>query len=168
MANSIGHANEARSNNFLFTIGEDRQTTMAVQSSNVTGMVLGQTPFPSGAKDLMVASNKVDNDPVQLSIILSEDYREMVTIYKWMLRCKNNNAAHISEIKTCQLIALDSQNRESTKFVYQDCLPVEMTGIELMVNEDQSNILVCNVTLAYNKFKIITSTGEEIDETYGK
>lgn len=168
MAKGIGHANEARSHNFLFTIGEDRETTMAVQSSNVTGMVLGQSPYPAGAKDLMVASNKIDNDPLSVSILLSEDYREMVAVYKWMLRCKNSNVAHLEEVKPCSLIALDSQNRESTKFVYLDCMPIEIQGVELMVNEDQSNVLVMPVTLAYNKFKIITPTGEEIDESYGK
>lgn len=168
MAKGIGHANEARSTNFLFTIGEDRETTMAVQSSNVTGLVMGQTPFPSGAKDLMVASNKIDNDPLQVSILLSEDYRELITLYKWMLKAKNSNAAHIDEVKPCQLIALDAQNRESTKFVYMDTMPVSIEGVELMVNEDQSNVLVLGVTFAYNNFKIITSTGEEIDESYGK
>ena len=163
---SLGHQNEARSTNYLFTIGFNRELTFSAQSSNINELTMGQTPFMSGAKDLKLPSNKVDNGPLTVGIVLSEDYNEWVEIFKWMMLCKNTNGAHLSQTKPCELVTLDAQSQPGTRFVYGDCFPIELGGAQLAVNDDGSNVLVTDVTFAFNKFHIQLPDGTIIDEQY--
>lgn len=163
---SIGHNHEARSTNFIFTIGFETAVSFAVQSSNLSDVTLSTTPFPSGPRDIMLPSNKIEQSQVIFDMIISDDYNEWITIYKWMMSCKNHNGNVIDKIKTCTLTQLDSQNQESVSFVYMDAFPVELEGVQYAINDTGSNVLTSSVTLQFNRFKIILPNGEEIDESY--
>jgi len=164
MSNS--HLNEARSTNFLFTVGANRQVTYAVQSSNINDLTMGFAPFMTGAKDLKIPTNKVENGPLTIDIIVSEDYSEWVEMFKWLMLCKNTNDAHLTQTKTCTLTALTSQNQPSTQFVYGDAFPTEVTGISLASNDTGSNVITTSVVFQFNTFKVILPNGEMIDEQY--
>lgn len=163
---SIGHNNEARTTNFLFTIGDKRELTLAVQSSNINDLTMGFASFPSRPKDLKIPSNKMENSPLTIDFVVSEDYNEWIEIYKWMLRCKNSNDAHLSQTETCSLMTLDSQNRPSVEFIYGDTSPIELGNIQFAVNTDDSPIVIGTATFQFNTFKVKLPTGEIIDEQY--
>lgn len=160
------HINEARSTNFLFTVGDNRRVTYAVQSSNINDLVMGFAPFMTGAKDLKIPTNKVENAPLTIDIIVSEDYNEWIDIFKWMMLCKNTNDAHLTQTKTCTLTVLDSQNQPSTQFVYGDAFPTELTGVNYASNDAESNVVTTSAVFQFNTFKVILPNGEEIDEQY--
>ncbi len=160
------HLNEARSSNFILSCGMNRELTLAVQSANVTEAVLNGTNFPAGPKDLRIPSNKIDNTPLIAQYIVSEDHREWIGIYKWMLKCKNTEEAHMKFTESCELISLDSQNQPSTRFVYYDCWPTILDGLTYSINDEGSVVITSTVTLNFNRFVIITADGETIDEQY--
>ncbi len=163
---SIGHNNEARSTNFLFTVGDERELTLSVQSSNVNDLTMGFAPFPTSRKDLKVPTNKVDNSPLTIDFVVSDDYNEWIEIYKWMLRCKNHNDSHLTQVKPCSLITLDSQNRSSVEFIYGDAFPIELGSLQFAVNTEDSPVVVGTATFMFNTFKIVLPNGETIDEYY--
>lgn len=166
---SVGHNNEARSGNFIFTVDEMKGLTFAVQNSTINGITLGITPFPTGAKSLALPSNKIENGPVTIDIIVSEDYSEWVDAYKWMLKCKNaieNYSLDSNGSRNCTLTVIDSQNRPSTQFVYQDAFLVEIGDIQVSSNQEESTVIICPLIVKFNKFKVILPNGETIDEQY--
>lgn len=162
------HKNEAREGNYVFVIGDDRELSLSVQTSNVAGVNFGETIFATRYKEVVVPSNKVDMEPLVCDFLLSEDYSEWIEIYKWMMVCKNSNNPIIDYTKNCTLITLDSHSREGTKFHYTDVYPSNLSGIQQTTNTDNSPVLTFNVTFAYNKFSIETSSGTIIDEDYIK
>lgn len=163
---SIGHNNEARNTKFMFMIGDSRELMFSAQSSNVNDITFGHAPFPTGAKDLKIPTNKIENSPLTVDILLSEDYNEWIEVYRWILSCKNNNDSHVSQVKVCELITLDSQNQPLTSFIYGDTFPIELSGLRYVTNADKSSVLVFTVTLVFNSFKVRLPNGEVIDEQY--
>lgn len=162
----MSHTNEARSTNFILSCGMHKELTLAVQSANVTEAVLNSAPYAAGPKDLKIPSNKIDNTPLIAQFIVSENHSEWIDVYRWMLTCKNTDAAHLKMTDACELIALDSQNQPSTRFVYMDAWPTILDGMSYAINDEGSMVITSNVTLNFNSFKIITASGEVIDEQY--
>lgn len=161
--------NEARNGNFIFLCGPDNeQATFAAQSCNLIDMTLGETFFPAGPKDLQIPSNKITTDPLIVDVIVSEDYNEMLYFYKWALECKNTGNAHLTKVKPCEIITLDSQNQPGVKFRYGDCYPIMIEGLQYSLNSEGNDVLTSTVTLRYNIFEIIDLNGDIIDNEYGK
>lgn len=163
---SVGHNHEARLSNYLFSIGKNRELTFSVQSANINEISMGVAPYPSGAKDLVIASNKIENGPLVVDFLVSEDYTEWVEFYKWMMLCKNSNVPHLEQVRTCTLTALDSQNQPSTEFVYLDAFPIELTGVDHDVRIEDLDVVTATATLRFNKFQIVMPNGDIIDEQY--
>ena len=163
----VGHSAEARSTNFLLTVGTSKQLRFAVQSSNITEVILNFTAYPSTGKDLRIPSDKVELQPLIVDFIVSEDYSEWIEIFKWMMTCKNTQSQRYEEYtRTCELIALDSQNQPVVSFIYDDCWPTSLEGITLAINDTESNVVTSTTTLQYNKFKIRLKDGTIYDEQY--
>lgn len=160
----IGHSKEARSTNFVFNIGVDRELSFSVQTSNVTDVTLGETLFMSGAKDIKLPSNKITNAPLVVDFLLSEDLSEWVEIYKWLLTAKNSGFTLAQ--RPCDLIVLDSQNQTVVTFNYTDVFPIEITGLQYAINTDNSTVMTFTATFSFNRFKVITKEGLVIDEQY--
>jgi hypothetical protein len=164
---NTGHKSEARSDNFIFTIGKSESLRYSVQSSNITEVMLNQTNYPVRGKDLKIPSNKVEHSPLVLDLIISEDYSEWIEIYKWMLSCKNTPHDKIMNYMVpCELTAIDSQGKETARFVYSDCWPTSLEGVTLTIVDNDSQIVTANVTLNYNRFVIVDKDGNEITEDY--
>lgn len=156
--------NVARSTNYLFVIGEDRDLTYNVQSSNVCDLLLGSTSFATGAKDLFLPSNKLETETLTMQILVSEDHREWIYLYKWMLKLKNNPSMEYSQ--PCELIALDANNSPSTKFVYHDCFPITVDAQQYSVLQTADTALVFNTVFRFNKLVVISPDGESIDDSW--
>lgn len=158
----IGHSKEARSTNFIFVIGADRELSFAVQTTNVTDITLGETLYMTGIKDLKLPSNKITNAPLVVDFLLSEDLHEWLEIYKWLLTAKNTGTG----FRPCDLLIVDSQNQPVLTFTYSDVFPIEMSGLQYAVNTDSSTVMSFTATFAFNTFKVTTRDGQVIDEQY--
>lgn len=163
----IAHKAEARSDNFLFTVGGRDMIRYAAQSTNITEVMLSQANFPIPRKDLKIPSNKIEFSPLVVDLIISEDYSEWIEIYKWMLTCKNTPHDKLMQyMETCELMAIDSQGKETAKFVYLDCWPTTLEGITLTVADNDSQIVTSTVTFNYNRFIVYDKDGNKITEDY--
>lgn len=159
--------NASRTTNYLFVFGDNRDVTYSVQSSNIADLTLGETLYGARPKDLFVPSNKIDTAPLIIQFLLSEDHREWLDCYKWMLQLKNAKQTIFPGLaRTCELTSLDSQNQPSTKFIYKDCFITNISAIEYTSLAD-STVLTFDATLRYNQFDVVTADGEIINEQYG-
>lgn len=163
---TTGHKIEARSTNYLLTIGDDKELTMAAQNANIADISLGATLFYSGLKELKLPSNTINLSPFVADIILSEDMAEWLTIFKWMLKCKNTNSSHLEQTKPISLTSLSAHSSPIAEFIYTDAWPMEMSSVQYAINSEGSEVLTTTVTFEYNILTVVTSTGERIDESY--
>lgn len=162
---SAAQNHEARSTNFVFSIGYDYELTFAVQTTNITDISLGETYFMTGVKDIKMPSNKVTNAPLMVDFILSEDLVEWIEIYKWVMQCKNFSNP-MDATRPCSLILLNSQSQKIVTFDYSDVFPIEMAGIQYSIAEDGSNVLTLSTTFSYNRLKVTDKNGNIIDEQF--
>jgi len=156
--------NEARSGNFLFALDYDRDFNMAVQTSNVVDATLGETPLPNGRKEYAIPSNTVTNSDLIIQFIISEDFREWISMYRWMMQLKNAQYSPLL-FKTSELTALDSQNKPSARFRYFNTWITALDGMQYTVVED-SSILVATATIKHSGLNVLAPNGEVIDEQY--
>ena len=163
----IGHTPEARSTNFIMTIGNRKGLRLACQTTNLTEATLNFTPFGARMKDLKIPSDKVLFGPLTIDFVISEDYNEWIELFKWMMTCKNSPPDRYEDyVEACELTMLDSQNQPIVSFIYQDAWPTSLEGTTYAVNDTGSNVITSSCTFEYNKFKIKLKDGTEIDESY--
>lgn len=157
--------NTARQNGFIFTVG-NMQTTFSVQAANIADLQIGESMVGGRDKDIYVPNDKIETMPADFTILCSEHFEEWVEMYKWMLACKNTTTNYrLDKAQTCELTVLDSQNQESTRFIYEDAFPTQMSGLQFNLM-DQSTVLTFDVTLRYNELKIVTLDGTIITQDY--
>ncbi len=156
---------EARSGNYIFTIGDKRSLSAKVQSANLGGVTLPGTPVMNRYKDAAIPSNKVDQTDCSIRMICSSDMSEWIEIYKWMMTLKNrpDNSDHDSQ--QCSLITLGDNNVPGPTFIYNDAWPTVL-GDLFYTTVDESEVLVFDVVLEYNRFSIRLADGTIIDEDY--
>lgn len=156
----------ARNTNFLFVFDDNRDNTYSVQNASTPDLTLGETSFGSQPKDLFIPSNKIETSPIIIQMIVSEDFREWIDMYKWMLKLKNSNSTTFPDlVRTCELMTLDSQNNPSTRFIYIDCFPINISSVQYS-SQDDANVISFDITLRYNQFKIVTPNNESITESF--
>jgi len=156
----------ARNTNFLFVFDDNRENTYAVQNTSTPDISLGETLIGSQPKDLYLPSNKLETSPIVIQMLVSEDYREWIDMYKWMLQLKNTIVNPYPDlVRTCELISLDSQHQPSTRFIYTDCFPINISSVQYST-QDEASVISFDITLRYNLFHIETNDGELITDTY--
>lgn len=161
----MSHLNYARSINYLFSLAENRDISFAVQSTNITDITTGETPFPTGPKDLYLPSNKVETTPATIRVLVSEDYSEWLFFYKWLLKIKNSSMADEDLRKGCELVTLNAQNEPTVKFSYLDAFPTSISGLEYSIQEE-ARVLTFDVTLRYNIFTVTDKDGNIYDDNW--
>lgn len=153
---------EARSNNFIAVIGEDRNISFGVQASNIANMMMGVTTFPTRTKDLYMPSNKIETETVNLQILVSYDYREWLYFFKWMLKVKNNTESWQDFTKTIEVMALDPQGKPCVTFTYKDAFPMTLDDVQFSV-QGEAVTVAFNVVCRYNDFCVKDRNGQLID-----
>jgi hypothetical protein len=156
----------ARNTNFLFVFDDDRENTYSVQNTSTPDLSLGETLIGSQPKDLYIPSNKLETSPIIVQMLVSEDFRELIDMYRWMLRLKNAiDNPYPDLVRTCELITLDSQYKPLTSFIYTDCFPINISSIQYST-QDEASVMSIDITLRYNLFHIKTKDGELITDTF--
>jgi hypothetical protein len=158
--------NVARTTNYIMVFDENRDNTYSVQSTNVADLDLGETAFGSQHKDIYLPSNKITSSPLIVQMLLSDDHRQWIDLYKWMLSLKNaKSSVYPDLVRTLELTALDEQNQPSTRFIYTDCFITNISAVQY-TSIGESIALTFDITLRYNQFKVMTKDGERITEDY--
>lgn len=147
---SYSQYNPARSQSYIFTITGFRDLSFKLQNAAVPDVNLGGSPFPTRTVDVLLPSNKLSYDPVPFNILVSEDLREWVEVYKWMddlTRLDGQNYI------TAELTVLDSVNRPVVRFLYTGAYPLMLGGLQYSMM-DQERVLSCNLTLQFDEFQV--------------
>ena len=136
-----------------------QHTTLAVQSS--------------------VPGDKITFDPLSVTFVVDEDMTNYREIYDWIMAVgpgfdSDDFSTLINSTKTSKgtfssgnyenmysdttLIINTSSNNANIEFMFEDCFPTSLGGIESSTNTDGVEYATCDLTLRYTLFKIKTST----------
>lgn len=147
---SYSQYNPARSTSYHFTITGFRDLSFKLQNASVPDVNLSGAPFPTRTVDIMVPSNKLNYDPMLFNILISEDLREWIEIYKWM-----DDWTRMSKQAdtTAEMTILNTTNQPIARFIYTGVWPLLLGGLQYSMI-DQERVLTCNLTLMFDEFQV--------------
>lgn len=147
---SYSQYNPARSTSYHFTITGFRDLSFKLQNASVPDVNLSGAPFPTRTVDIMVPSNKLNYDPMPFNILISEDLREWIEIYKWM-----DDWTRMSKQAdtTAEMTILNTTNQPIARFIYTGVWPLLLGGLQYSMI-DQERVLTCNLTLMFDEFQV--------------
>lgn len=158
--------NTAKSTQYIFTIGEDRDLTFKLQNASIGSVNLGSTMFPNRYLDFEIPNNKLEFGPMSLSILLSENLTEWFNIYKWMIRCAVNQSSHIEEVLNGELTVLNAENQPVMRFKYKGIFPLTLSDVLYSIVDDEITQRL-ELTIKYESYSVTNIlTGETLD--YGE
>ena len=158
--------NNARMMNYMFVVGNKDKVTYAAAAGMIPGVHLGEAVVPSRFSDeISIPSNKISFDDLILPIYVSDDYREWLELYQWMINCRDtSDIEYDRHLETCELFILDQQNRHVVSFLYDDCYPSDIDAVNLSIMGDTNDVVTANVTFKHRSMRVKLGNGEVIDE----
>lgn len=154
----------ANKDDYLFTIGENRDITYSAKNSNLSGFSLGETPFFTRVKDIYIPGNKIENDPLSVTFLLSKDLKEWIYFVKWITKIKNNTSNFHSLVKPCEILTRGINHMPGIRCSYYDCWPMAISGIDYESGDGEN--LTFDVTFRFNVMKVTLPNGEVIDDDW--
>jgi hypothetical protein len=108
-----------------------------------------------------LAGDKITYSELELTLILDEDMTGYKEMQSWLERTIETNTKGILETPVSSIysditvIVLSSQNNESVKIKYQDCIPTALSAIDLNATTGDVTYLTFNATFRFAQFEII-------------
>lgn len=146
--------NQARSNRFKFMIINENSPNLnlSVQGVPIPGVILNTLDIYVEGRGLSLPDNNITYDPLVVDFMVSEDFREWVEIYQWLVDAMTTES-YEQHMHDCVLTILDSHQKPILKFTYFACTPSELAGIS-MSYQDDSSVLKSSLTLLFSTMKV--------------
>lgn len=152
----------AKQMQFRFIVNNDPDLTYSLQGCNIANATLAETMFATGVKDVYIPDNKFTHDDLILMVLVSSDFREWINLYRWMILMKQSgDYTHTAQ---CELQVLTASNHHVLSFVYENCWPTALDGIQYSVNDDENRTISISTTIKFSSFSIKLPDGTEINE----
>ena len=98
---------------------------------------------------------------LELTLILDEDMTGYKEMQAWLERTIDNNTRGVMQTPVSSIYSditvavLSSQNNETVKIKYHDCIPTALSSIDLNATTGDVTFLTFNATFRFAKFEII-------------
>ena len=108
-----------------------------------------------------LAGDKITYSELELTLILDEDMTGYKEMQAWLERTIDNNTRGVMETPVSSIysdvtvVVLSSQNNETVKIKYHDCIPTALSSIDLNATTGDVTYLTFNATFRFAKFEII-------------
>lgn len=157
------HVNNAKSTSYIISFASRNNLALRCQNGSVGSVVLGNTPFPTQALQMIIPGNTLDYSPITFRILTSENLAEWLEVYKWMIDITRANGVYSSNlIDVLQLSVLNLQNIPILNFKYQDAWPTVLGDIQYSIVDEEETISF-DVTFEYSHFDVENLvTGEQL------
>lgn len=183
---SVENPNILQSNGFLVSINRLPNVSYWSQSVTLPGMSVQNPEQVNPFSRLPTVGDRVDFDPLSISFSVDEDLKNWAEIMKWFVGF--GFPANFDEFKfgvldevgsqpgsdknfysDISITILSSHKNPIATFVFYDCVPTSVSGIDLTVTDTSLSPIVATVTFDFSHFSILKpSTTETIDTLSNK
>lgn len=103
--------------------------------------------------DVYTPGSKLVYEPLECSMIISEDMDNYFEIYKWLQDCISNpNERSLYNDVTIQI--LNSKNNPHRRIVFRNAFPTSIGGFAWDVDDSDVTYATCDVSFRYDYFEI--------------
>lgn len=157
---SLNNLNAAE---FQFAIERIEGVTFTAQRVTLPGLSGGIVKVPSPFNETNRSYDKIEYSPLSLSFLINEDLSNYLEIINWMLGIGapenhnqyaviNNSVEGIESDITVTIY--NNQKNPVKKITYFNCMPIDISEIELSLSETESTVAQATVSFAFDKFSI--------------
>ena len=146
--------NQALSTSFKLEIPGFEELNYMVQTAELPGMMMSGVDTPHQQFGTSVPSNRIEFDPLNLTMLVDEDFRNYESIYGWMVNIMRTEPV-VKSLKNLTLHITNSNKNTILGIRFHQAYPTMLSAIPFESSATDPNPLVCNVTFRYQFFEII-------------
>lgn len=146
--------NPLTATNFKFVIEGMDEVNYTGKGATLPSVSLGTLEYSTRENDVQLPDNKLVYAPINIPFIIDENMNNYAEAFQWIYDCAMTNDAHLSKVKNATLIIFDRNMKVSRTILFADCLPISLSDIQFSTDDEES-VLICNLTLEYDKFTFI-------------
>jgi len=161
-----------RPNGFYFLVQNLPQVTYFCQAANIPSVNLGYAVHPTPFVNIPKPGEKIDYGELNIKFLIQESMANYIELYNWLLALgfpesrtqfssrfgTGPRNTDYNEYSDATLLALDSNYSPVVEFVFKDCFPVGLTGIEFDVSTGDTQYFAAQATFKYRTFTVTPST----------
>lgn len=164
---------------FSFAIDKFPTTSFLVQDVSIPSIGFGRSTLNTPFQEVSFPGEKIQYNDLVIEFALDERIQNYIEIYGWMRnlsmthsrdnysemvkrRQEANNYTTKSrlaeETSTAYLVARNQLNKPTFQFTFHDIFPVGISALPFSTTGDNSEVMKCSVTFAYNSFDVGRAT----------
>lgn len=145
------------SNKFKFNIIGSRfknnEFDPMIYSINIPGITLGNIVQTTSMRGLNRPGDSLEFNDLNITFILQENLSDWLTIFNWIMDCRNPTRENIEEIYTNGILnILTNKNNPSITFTFERMFPYSISDIPLS-NAEALPSIQCDVSFKYINMK---------------
>jgi hypothetical protein len=146
--------NPALGTSFKMEIPGLEEFNYFVQTSELPGLTAMGVDTPFQKINFSVPSNRLEYDPLNVVLLVDEDFKNYESIKNWMDRI-NDTEPVVNEMKHLNLIITNSNKRAIVTIRFLYAYPTQITSLQFESSIGDAVNLTCPMTFRYQKFEFI-------------
>lgn len=156
MTEPVLNYNNAINTSFYLEIPGFETLNYFVQSCELPGLMLTGIRTDFRNWQVVLQGNKVEYDPLNLSFIVDENFKNHQMLHLWMLRIQHGDSSLISdEMKDISLHLLSSNKTENRKVNFYKAFPTMLSPLPLNSDTSDTSPIVCTCTFAFQYYEFV-------------
>ena len=150
--------NPALSTSFKLEIPGFEEVNYMVQTAELPGLMMGGVDAPYQKFATSVPSNRVEFDPLNLTFIVDEDFKNYESIFAWMVNITRSEPVVKTQLKNMTLHLTNSNKNTIIGVRFHQAYPTMVSAIPFESSSTDPMPMVCNVSFRYQYFEFIRKT----------
>lgn len=147
--------NPALATSFKLEIPGFEEVNYFIQTTELPGLTMGGVDSPYQKYATNVPSNRIEFDPLNLTMIVDEDFRNYERLYEWMVDIIRTEPVVPTMLKNITLHVTNSNKNVMMQVKYHQAYPTMLSAIPFESGTTEPAPLICNVMFRYQFFEII-------------
>lgn len=147
--------NPALGTSFKLEIPGFEEINYFVQTTEIPGLTMSGVDTPYQQYGTNVPSNRIEFDPLNLTMLVDEEYRNYESIYAWMVNLIRTEPVVPTQLKNITLHITNSSKNSIMGIRYHQAYPTMMAAIPLESSTTDAQPIVCALTFRYQFFEIL-------------
>lgn len=150
--------NPALSTSFMLEVPFEQELNYNLQTAEVPALTMGGIDVPWRNHQGVQPSNRIDFDPLNVTLIVDEDYKNWHSMFQWMMRIRHGNRSLNAEAVDITLHITDSNKVARHKIVFYGAFPTNVGTLSLETATVEPQPLICALTFRYQHYEFLPTT----------
>ena len=149
--------NQAIGTSFKLEIPDFKEVNYFVQTTELPGMTMSGVDAPFDNHATNVPSNRIEYDPLNLTMLVDEDFANYNRIRIWMHEVVTTEPV-INTMRDITLHVLNSNKNPIRAIKFYKAYPTMISAIPMESSNSDAVPVVCSLTFRYQFFDMVNHT----------